>query len=79
MVKNKKTTEKKVNKKKELENKSEEHVVEVDTVETVNQMDDDLTNRINMLYGDSTSSGQTLKEYDPKELAEVRKKIILLL
>lgn len=79
MVKNKKTTEKKVNKKKELENKSEEHVVEVDTVETVNQMDDDLTNRINMLYGDSASSGQPLKEYDPKELAEVRKKLILLL
>lgn len=79
MVKNKKATEKKVNKKKSLETKPEEQFFEVDTVETVEQIDDDLTNRINMLYGDSSSKGHVTKEYDPQELAEVRKKLILLL
>lgn len=79
MVKNNKTTTKKSSKKKDIETKKEEQYFEVDTVETVNQLDDDLTNRINMLYGDSSSSSKPVKEYDPKEIAEVRKKLILLL
>lgn len=59
------------------ENKKLDNVV-IDTKEVVDQKNDELTERINRLYGVPVQK-EIKKEYDPKELEEVRKKLILLL
>lgn len=61
----------------EKKNKKKEDIY-IDTKEVVEQKNDELTERINRLYGVSTQE-EIKKEYDPKELEEVRKKLILLL
>lgn len=50
----------------------------IDTKDIVEQNDDELTNRINKLYGISTNE-EPHKEYDPAELQEIRKKLLYLL
>jgi len=83
MTKGKKTTEKTIDNKEHTKKKKEsvkkEHKVVVDTMETVKQNDDELTNRINRLYGMTSEEIKEEKHYDPKELEEIRKKLILLL
>lgn len=87
MTKDKKNVKENLEKsknKKDVENKKtepiqEEHVVYVDTKETIEDIDNDLNNRINKLYGLSSTPDKSVKHYDPKELEEVRKKLILLL
>jgi len=78
MVKEKKNIEKSEKKKSSVKPKIEEQIV-VDSVETVEQNDNDLNNRINMLFGESNSNIEPEKQYDPEELLEVRKKLMLLL
>jgi len=75
-----KETQTKTKQKKEVkEQNSVEHVVEVDTRETVEQVDNELNDRINRLYGFSSNTVKETKQYDPQELTEIRKKLILLL
>ena len=73
-----KNIEKKQNKILKEENK-EEHLVEIDTKESVELKDDELISRINRLYGISSDPIKETKQYDPKELKEVQKKLVLLL
>ena len=62
----------------EKKSEDEEKIV-VDTQDTVEQLDQDLNDRINRLYGIASSKDEPKKEYDPKELEETRKKLIFLL
>lgn len=62
----------------EKKSKDEEKIV-VDTQDAVEQLDQDLNDRINRLYGIASSKDEPKKEYDPKELEETRKKLIFLL
>lgn len=51
----------------------------VDTKETVDQTDNDMNERINRLFGESTKEAKKEpKYYDPKELATTRKKLLIL-
>lgn len=60
------------------ENKVKKHIVEVETKEIIENNDNELNDRINRLYGVSSPSKEE-KQYDPKELQEIRKKLMLLL
>ena len=55
---------------KKLENK-EQHVVTVETRQTVEDNDNELNNRINRLFGKQEEQ-VIVKEYDLNELTEVR-------
>jgi hypothetical protein len=75
-----KDTSSKTKKQKEAKEKDvTEHVVEVDTMESIEQSDNELNDRINRLYGFSSNTTKETKQYDPKELEDIRKKLILLL
>ena len=57
----------------------EQSTIEYDTKGIVEQKDNELKNRINKLYGDEPLETKELKEYNPKEIAQVRKKLLFLL
>lgn len=56
-----------------------DHEFIVDTKDSIESKNDELTNRINRLYGISSDHEEEQKQYDPKELEEARKKLIFLL
>lgn len=67
-----------------MDNKKEEHVkaeqeYTIDPKDMVEKEDNELNERINRLYGISEKPPKEEKHYDPKELEETRKKLILLL
>ena len=67
-----------------MDNKKEEHVkaeqeYTIDPKDMVEKEDNELNERINRLYGISEKPPKEDKHYDPKELEETRKKLILLL
>lgn len=60
------------------ENNSNINHEKIDTKEIIKKENDELTERINRLYGISTKE-EPHKEYDPNELQEIRKKLLYLL
>lgn len=60
-------------------NKSKEQEFIIDTKEAVIEKDNEINERINRLFGESSKEEiKDIKDYDPKELATARKKLLFL-